>query len=426
MKRRLGVVGMFLALGLACSFSAQAADPIVIGIPTSTEFVEGQESLAVAEMAVAELNAKGGVEVGSEKRMFRVESADTRDAAAGVPAPDSLKGMEKLIVEKKPAALLVGPFRSEALLASMDIIAKHKIPMLGTIGMSSASEERIKKEPDKYKYVFRTCLNSKYAVTYLAGIMSFVNKEFGFNKVYIMHQDVAWANDAADEMVKSYFQTTGWTVVGQERFPTGASGFLFALMKAHNGGAQVILPIFDMPESGTMVKQWNSPVYGKVPAVMAGFISPLAGPRAWRVFEARIGGAINCNFELGSAIASQKVPQSVELIKAYEKKFGKPMEAGHGPGPTWESVYILKEAIERAGSLDPEALVREIRKTDRAGVMGRVKFDEANQAVFGMDPKESAVACAFQWGEKGERFNVFPESIADAKIRLPEGLRPAK
>ena len=426
MKRRIGVVGMFLVLGLVCSFSAQAADPIVIGIPTSTELVEGKESLAVAEMAVAEINAKGGVKVGSEKKMFKVESVDIRDGTPDVPAAESLTSIEKLIAEKKPAALLVGPFRSEVLLAAMDILAKYKVPMLGTIGMSTASEEKIKKEPDKYKYIFRTCLDSKYAVTYLAGIMSFLNKEFGFNKVYILHQDVAWARAAADEMVKTYFEKSGWTVVGQESFPTGASGFLFALMKAHNGGAQVILPIFDMPESGTMVKQWNSPVYGKVPAVMAGFISPLAGPRAWRVFEARIGGAINCNFELGSGIASKKVPQSVEFIKAYEKKFGKPMEAGHGPGPTWESVYILKEAIERAGSLDPDAVVREIKKTDRAGVMGHIKFDDGNQAIFGMDPKEAAVACVFQWGEKGERVNVFPESIADAKIRLPEGLKSAK
>jgi len=204
---------MFLVLGLVCSFSAQAADPIVIGIPTSTELVEGKESLAVAEMAVAEINAKGGVKVGSEKRMFKVESVDIRDGTPDVPAAESLTSIEKLIAEKKPAALLVGPFRSEVLLAAMDILAKYKVPMLGTIGMSTASEEKIKKEPDKYKYIFRTCLNSKYVVTYLAGIMSFVNKEFGFNKVYIMHQDVAWARTAADEMVKNYFEKTGWTVV---------------------------------------------------------------------------------------------------------------------------------------------------------------------------------------------------------------------
>jgi branched-chain amino acid transport system substrate-binding protein len=178
-----------------------------------------------------------------------------------------------------------------------------------------------------------------------------------------------------------------------------------------------------MPQSGTLVKQWKSM---KVPALMAGFISPLAGPGAWQTFEKKIGGAVNVNFELGSAIASKKVPPSVDFVNAYAKKFGKPMEAGHGPGPTWESVYILKEAIERAGSLDPDALVAEIKKTDRSGVMGRIKFDDGQQAVFGMDPKEAAVACVFQWTDKGERINVFPEALADAKIQLPAGLKAAK
>jgi branched-chain amino acid transport system substrate-binding protein len=423
MKRRMGVVGLFLVLGLVFSFSAYAADPIVIGVPTSTGFVEGKEGLAIVEMAVADINAKGGVKVGSDKKMFKVESIDIRDAAPGVPVPEALMGIEKLILEKKPTALLIGPFRSEALLAAMDILSKYKVPMLGSIAMTPASEEKVKKEPDKYKYVFRTCLNAKYLVTYLVGIMSFANKEFGFNKVYVMHQDVAWARATADGIVKSYFEKTGWTVVGQESYPTGASDFSSALMKAKSGGAQVILPIFDMPQSGTLVKQWKSM---KVPALMAGFISPLAGPGAWKTFETKIGGAINVNFELGSAIASKKVPPSVEFVKAYEKKFGKPMEAGHGPGPTWESVYILKEAIERAGTLDPDAVVAEIKKTDRMGVMGRIKFDDGQQAVFGMDPKEAAVACVFQWNEKGERINVFPEALADAKIQLPAGLKSAK
>ena len=423
MKKRMGVVGLFLVLGFVFSFAAYGADPIVIGVPTSTGFVEGKEGLAVVQMAVEEINAKGGVKVGSEKRMLKVESIDIRDAAPGVPVPEALMGIEKLILEKKPTALLIGPFRSEALLAGMDIIAKYKVPMIGTIAMAPGSEDKIKADPEKYKYVFRACLNARHLVKYLVEIMAFANKEFGFNKVFIMNQDVGWTRATADLMVKNYFSSAGWTVIGQESYPTGASDFSSALMKAKNGGAQVILPLFDMPQSGTLVKQWKSM---KVPALMAGFISPLAGPGAWKTFDKKIGGAINCNFELGSAIASKKVPPSVEFITAYEKKFGKPMEAGHGPGPTYESVYILKEAIERAGSLDPDALVTEIKKTDRTGVMGRIKFDDGHQAIFGMDPKESAVACAFQWTDKGGRVNVFPEAIADGKIQLPTGLKSAK
>jgi len=400
-----------------------AEDPIVIGIPTSAGFVEGKECIKVVKMAVDDINAKGGVLVGSTKRPFKVETIDIRDAAAGVPVPEALLGLEKIILDKKPSALVVGPFRSEALLAGMDIIAKYKVPLLGTIAMTPATEGKIKKNPEKYKYIFRTALNAKYLVKYLIGSMAFINKEFGFNKVYIMNQDVAWARKTAELMTKLYFKKAGWTIVGHEAYPTGTSDFSSALMKIRSKKAQVILPIFDMPQSGVLVKQWHSM---KVPTLLAGFISPLAGPGAWKTFDKKIGGAINCNFELGSAIYSEKVPESKSFYEAYEKRWGKPMEAGHGPGPTYDSVYILAEAIERAGSTDPDAIVAELEKTDRSGVIGRSKFDEGHQVIYDLDPAKTAVACVFQWTNDGKRINVYPESIADGKIELPEGLKPVK
>lgn len=415
------LMSLVLALFLVAEVPAQA--PIVIGVPTSTGFVEGKEALQAVIMATEEINAKGGVQVGGEKRMLKVESIDIRDAAPGVPVPEALLGLEKMILDQKPAALVVGPFRSEALMAGMDIIAKYKVPIIGTIAMSPASEEKIKQEPEKYRYVFRTCLNAKYLVKYLIGTMAFINEQFGFNKVYIMNQDVAWARKTAELMTELYFKKAGWEVLGSESYPTGTSDFSSALMKIRAQGAQVILPIFDMPQSGILVKQWHTM---RVPALMAGFISPLAGPGAWKTFEAKIGGAINCNFELGSAIASSKVPASEAYYEAYQTRWGKAMEAGHGPAPSYESVYILAEAIERAGTLDPDILAAEIAKTDRQGVMGRIRFDEGHQAVYDYDPSEAAIAVVFQWTGEGKRVIVLPEAVSEGRIQLPEGLKSLK
>lgn len=416
---------LLCAVCMFLTFTADvfAEDAIVIGVPTSTGFLEGREALKAVTLAVEEINNAGGVTVGSAKKLLAVESVDIRDAAPGVPVPEALLGLEKIILEKKPAALVVGPFRSEALMAGMDIIAKYKVPLLGTIAMSPASEGKIKQEPEKYKYIFRTCLNAKFLVKYLAGTMAFINKQFGFNKVYIMNQDVAWARKTAEIMTKVYFDKAGWEIVGHEAYPTGTSDFSSALMKARAKGAQVILPIFDMPQSGTLVKQWNAM---RVPAVLAGFISPLAGSGAWKTFDEKIGGAINCNFELGSAIASDKVAKSKAFAEAYEKRWGVPIQAGHGISPSYESVYLLAEAIERAGSVDADAIVEELRKTDREGVMGRIKFDEGHQVLYDMDPAESAVAAVIQWNNDGSRTIVFPPSIAEGEIKLPEGLKPVK
>lgn len=416
----LAVLGAFF---LAPCVGANAADPLVIGVPTSLGFLEGKESHKVVQMAVSEINAKGGVTVGGQKRLFEVAATDIRDAAPGVPVPEALLGIEKNILEKKPVGIVVGPFRSEALVAAMDLLAKHKTPMIGTIAMTPASEAKVKEDPEKYKYVFRTCLNAPYLVQYLAGVMGAIHKEFGFTKVYVMHQDVAWARGTADGVKKSYFEKAGWEVLEQEAYPTGTADFSSGLMKAKSKGAQVILPIFDMPQSGTLVKQWKAM---NVPALMAGFISPLAGTEAWKTFDGKIGGAINCIFEMGSAIASEKLPKSVEFYNKYAKLFGKELQAGHGPAPAYEAVYILAEAIERAGSVDPDAVVAQLKKTDRVGVMGRIRFDAGNQAVYGFDPKETAVAAVFQWTEEGKRRIVFPEALAETKIQLPKGLKSAK
>jgi len=426
MKRRLSILGLVLLVGfvwLSAGPASYAAEEIVIGVPTSLGFLEGKEAHKAVQIAVTEINAKGGVNVGGEKRMLKVVAADLRDAAPGVPVPEALLGLEKMILEQKPVAIVVGPFRSEALMAGMDILAKYKMPMLGTIAMAPGSEKKIQEDPEKYKYVFRTCLNAVYLVKYLAGNMGLINKQFGFNKVYVMHQDVAWARATADIVNKVYFDKAGWEVLAQEAYPTGTSDFSSALMKARAKGAQVIMPIFDMPQSGILVKQWKSM---KVPALMAGFISPLAGSDAWKTFDGKIGGAMNSIFELGNAVASPKVPKSVEFDTKYEKTYGKQIQSGHGVAPAYDSVYILAEAIERAGSLDPDAIVAEVAKTDRMGVIGRTKYDQGHQVIYGTDPNETAVGVVFQWTDKGERKIVFPESMAEAQIQLPPGLKSLK
>jgi branched-chain amino acid transport system substrate-binding protein len=190
-------------------------------------------------------------------------------------------------------------------------------------------------------------------------------------------------------------------------------------MKAKAKGAGILFTCFDMPESGVLVKQWKSL---RVPALIAGFISPMAGEVAWKTFNGKIGGLMNAVFELGN-IPSQKYAPAKKFYDSYKKTYGKGIQSGHGPAPSYESVYILKEAIERAGSLDPDAIVAEIEKTDRKGVMGRIRFDEGHQVVYGTDPAETAVGAFFQWTDDGKRKIVYPPSIAEGNIVLPSWVK---
>ena len=104
MKRKSFLLGIVICVGfmlLVAGVTAYAADPIVIGVPTSLGFLEGKEAHKVVQMAVSEINAAGGVNVGGTKRPLKVVAADLRDAAPGVPVPEALLGLEKIILEQK-------------------------------------------------------------------------------------------------------------------------------------------------------------------------------------------------------------------------------------------------------------------------------------------------------------------------------------
>ncbi len=414
---------MFLAVGVVGVVpQARAAKPIILGVPTSLGFLEGKEGLKAVKLAVEEINKAGGVKVGSEKRPFKVIAIDARGAEPGVPVSEVIKAHKKLILEDHAKFIVFGSFRSEAAIACMDVVGKYKIPMLLGTAMSPAMQKKVMTNYKKYKYTFRVCLNAVYLIKYLAGTMAYLNKQYGFNKVYIMNQDVAWARKTGDFMIKLYFKKAGWQVVGRQAYPTGSSDFSSGLMKAKAKGAQVILPIFDMPQSGILVKQWKSM---KIPALLAGFISPLAGPIAWKTFDHKIAGAINAIFEVGN-IPCAKVPKSVEFYNKYKAKYGKPIEAGHAPAPGYDMVYLLKDAIEKAGSLNGDKVVAALEKVERDGAIGHIKFGKDHQVIYGTDPTKTAMGCMIQWRKDGKREIVFPPSIAEGKIELPEGLKSLK
>ncbi len=400
---------------------AGKAAPVVIGVPTALGAIEGGDSLRAVQLAVEEINAKGGVSVKGEKRPLEVVSIDTREHEPGIPVTEALAAVEKLIAEKKPSAIVVGAFRSEVLLSSMELVAKHKVPYITTIAMTPESQKRIKEDYNKYKYVFRLCLNAPYLVNYLSKTMEFIGKEYKFNRAYIVVQDVLWAKGTGAGLEK-WLKANGWEVIGMDTYPTGASDFSSSLTKAKAGKAQVIVPIFDMPQSGILLKQAKSM---KVPALMAGFISPAVPGTAWKTFEGEVEGLVNLFFEIGP-MPVKAVPKSVQFYEGYSRKYGQEMASklsGHGPGPSYDAVYLLAGAIEKAGSLEPDALVEAIKATDMEGVIGRIKFTDDHQVVYGTNPKETATGVVFQWKSPGVRVPVFPEAVAEGKIELPSYMR---
>ncbi len=297
------------ATSLIVPLSGWSADakPIVIGVPSSLKTLEASEGLKAIIMATEEINAAGGVSLGGTKRPFKVESIDTRGGEPGVPISDALMAIEKLFLEKKPDAVVLGPFRSEVLLAAMDLYAKYKMTSIN-VAMTPKFVEKYKSDPEKYKYCFRM-LNAKYVVGYLLKTMAKLKKDQGFDKVYIINQDVLWANAIGKGMAK-LLEKSGWTVAGRDAYPTGASDFSTSLIKARKAGVQVLLPIFDMASSGTLAIQWKDM---QVPALPVGFISPLMGSKAAETFGDTVDGVVNIVFQAGN-IPLEKYPPATKFF----------------------------------------------------------------------------------------------------------------
>jgi len=117
-------LAVFLILPANAALAAEK--PIVIGAPLSTAFLYGWGPERAFTLAIEEINAAGGVNVGGKKRPMKLEVIDTRDLEPGVPVSEALLAVEKLILDKKADFIVGGPVRSEAALAAMPLLSKYK------------------------------------------------------------------------------------------------------------------------------------------------------------------------------------------------------------------------------------------------------------------------------------------------------------
>ncbi|MDA8406632.1 MAG: ABC transporter substrate-binding protein [Deltaproteobacteria bacterium] len=420
-KKKCKIVSAVLLAFLLMVSMAFAEKPIIIGAPLSTAFLYGWAAERGINLAVDEINAEGGVKVGNEKRPFKVDVIDTRDLEPGVPVSDALLAVEKLILEKKADFLIGGPVRSEAALAAMPLLAKNKkISILTTGSLTPKYNETVGQQPDKYKYCFRISGEAKWMVTgEIVPCLEYIGKTFGLDRLMIMVQDVAHAR-AGGQILAKIMGGKGWKILGEPMvFPTGTTDFSMGLLDAKKQNAQVIIIWMDMPESAILLKQWYDM---KVPALPFGtIISAAEQPGFWKATEGK-GEYCLANVVNAGNVPSEATPWTMKFVDAYKKKYGLEPE-GYGTSSSYMAVYALKDAIERAGSLDPDKVVDALKKTDMMGVYGRIKFDpKTNQIIPSLNPKEGAVGTIFQW-QAGKRVVVFPQSIATGKILLPPWMK---
>ncbi len=407
---------LFLICFMATSVFAKSK-PIVLGCPLSTGFLYGWDAERGIKLAVDEINKNGGVTVNGEKRPFKVEVMETRDLEAGVPISEALLAVEKLILEKKSDFIVGGPVRSEAAIAAMDLLSKYKKVSIVTTGvLSPGYNKRIAKNYDKYKYCFRISSEIIRIGKDIIKVFDIFKKEHGFNKAYIMVQDVAHARKAG-KFVGKLLKKSGWKVVGEQVYPTGSSDFSMGLLKAKRKKADILFIWMDMPETAILLKQWQKM---RIKALPMGFMSAAEQPGFWKATKGKCAYTIVDVVNGGNA-PSNLTPWTMKFVKSYKKKWGLEPE-GYGTSSSYMAVYALKEAIEKANSINSDKVVKALENLDMMGVYGRIRFDKSHMVIASDNPEKGATGCIFQW-QNGKRVVFFPKAGATGKIEFPKWIK---
>jgi branched-chain amino acid transport system substrate-binding protein len=407
-----------LMISLTSMVSA-AEKPIVVGLPTSFFQPLCKSGKLAVEMAIDEINAQGGIFVKDEgvKRPLKLVTADTRCGEPGTPVQAALMTVDKLITEEKPDAILVAPFRSEAMVATLDLIAKYKMITLQTISQSPKLIEIYQGDPEKYKYWFRATTNSIYVGTVSAKTMDSMRTQFKHDKFSIIAQDTLWARAAADAAKKA-LEGFGWKTVSYEPVAVGTNDFSPVLNKTKASGAQMLYVVGDMPTLPVCFKQWKSM---KIPTMLFLDFAVITSPKAWATYGEDLDYVLVLPFPGGTAAPVKALPKSIDFHNKWKEKKYPMMDDPRVVSSAYDAVYILKDGIERAGFVptkNPDKFASVIEATDLMGISGRIRFDKnTHNQVFNGNPKETSIIVAYQW-RAGKMIPVFPELVAEAKVEL--------
>lgn len=419
------VVALTFPIGLASA----GPKPIVFGASLPLGDPTGVEAKRGAILAVEEINKEGGIRLPDGNHPVKLAIVDSRDLEPGVPVSEAILATERLILNKKADFIIGGPERTEAWLASTRLSRKYKKIMVAGPGCySPAIEATIAKDPNgKYKYCWKINNDARTDVKHVIPLFKKFRKDWGWNKFLVMVQDVSHTR-AAGEAVNKVLKKMGWQSLGVKRYPTGTTKFSSGLLEARREGADLIYLSFEMPEVGILMRQWGEL---RIPALPMGLMIAAQDVRFWEVSEGSCEYAISNQFFAGNGPSKPVNSWTERFFLNFTKRWG--IEPGLCCGlPTYTSAWVIKDAIERAGSTDPDEVVKALYNTDLEVPYGKLRFDpESHDAIVTDDPKTGMVTSWLQWQSEGvevmgrhvKRVAIWPPVTATGSIKFPSWMQ---
>ncbi len=393
------IVLVLVSGAMGCAPAAEDVNEIKIAVVGPMTNIQGEMMWWGAQMAAEEINAAGGVTIGEDNyviSLIQVETDEIMDPLGAVSA------VENVIVSQDPD-FLIGGFRTEAVTPYTDLVAKdyQKIFMICGAATNELLHGRVDVDYETWKYLFRvTPIKSTDLVTVtilmVNEVAMAIREELGIMqpKIAILAEALEW-NEALVQMAPQIFPTLGLEFVGTFRPSATAADVTTELRGIEASGAHIIYTIMSGPVGIPFGKQWGEleipacPVGINVEAQKSGYYPATDGFGDY-------------DFTLNTFAQNAKITdQTIPFITKFSEKFG---QLPNYNADTYSAVYILAEAVERAGTIDTDAVIVELEKTDRTGAAGRIVFDDAHDVIWGPG---YVTAVGIQW-QDGELLAAWP------------------
>jgi len=369
-KRSTGgiVSGLVVLLTLVFAYGLAAGQTYKVGITGPMTMYVGIMNWGGASIAAEEINQAGGI----LKRKVELIKIDTNEV---VSVTDAVAALERAVTLQKIQAA-TGSFRSEAVLAMQDIAAEYKVLHFATPAASPLITQRVADNYKKYKYCFRPSPESVHmSEVYLYAaevIRDKVQKELGIKdvKLAVVADKLTWA----DPIVKLLYErcpSIGIKVVGDWRVSPVAPDLSAELTAVKESGAHILITPMTAGAGITIALQANQM---QIPVAVVGMGSNRIS--VWKQTQ----GKINYISSTGSFGICPATPKSIPFFEKYIRTYG---DSPTTPAATYDVLYMLKEAIEKAQTFDPDSVVAALEKIEFEGVQGKLKFLENHQVKQG-------------------------------------------
>ena len=370
----------------------------VIGPFTGPFSRTGEEMKRGSILAAEEINSQGGI-LGMNITLYFADSESKPEV--GVSAAERL-------ITHDHVDVIAGCYHSSVTLAVMDVAAEHKIPFVNALSLSEEIPKKIMTNPQKYKYVFHVELNSSaVAISEAKFIKDMLSKGYLVPKTHtfsVICEDTDYGRSAA-KAFEDRVKKLGFKVASEDFYTLGTEDFSSILMKIKGLNPDFVYCAGGGTDAARLTIQYHD--LG-IKRMIIGESFTLF-PEFYTLTGEKSIGLIDF---IQTVTAT---PVGREFTKKYFEKYGE--YPSYTAGAQYDNIMIVAQAIKRAKSLDPDAIVNALLKTDYRGFLSyRVVFNPKNhESIYG---KNYRIYTAIQIQETGKVYVVWPFENAERKILI--------